>query len=76
VSQEKRVTYLRKSHPVDFEIKGGGWIQENITIEDCSYPMEDCSPEINPSDKLQIIWWIGLRIENNEYSFVKHSDGS
>jgi hypothetical protein len=30
VSQEKRVTYLRKSHPVtvEFEIKGGGWIQK------------------------------------------------
>ena len=77
MSQEKRVTYLRKSHPVKFKItETGGWIQENITVEDCSYPMEDCSPEINPSNKLQIIWWIGLCIENIENSFVKHSNGS
>ena len=38
--------------------------------------MEDCTPEINPSYELQIIWWIGLCIENIEYSFVKHSDRS
>ena len=61
---------------MEFEIKEGEWIQENITIEERSYPMEDCTPEINPSDELQIIWWIGLCIENIEYSFVKHSDRS
>lgn len=38
--------------------------------------MEDRTPEINPSNKLQVIWWIGLSIENIEYSFVKYSDGS
>jgi hypothetical protein len=61
---------------VEFEIKEGEWIQENITVKNCSNPVEDCSPEINPSNELQIIRWIGLRIENVEYSFVKHSDGS
>ena len=52
------------------------FIKKIFTIEDCSYPMEDCSPEINPSNKLQVIWWVGLCIENVEYGFVKHSDGS
>lgn len=67
--------YLRKLHPVEFEINKLNEGKQ-LTVENRSDPMENCSPGIDPRHKLQIIWWIGLSIEDIEYRLAEHTNGS
>ena len=47
-----------------------------LTIEGGGDPVKDSSPQIDPSDKLQIIWGVRLTLYDVEYRLVEYSDGT
>jgi hypothetical protein len=46
------------------------------TIQNGRYPMDDCSPKVNPTHKMQILWCIGLLVDDVIYRPVKNRDWS
>lgn len=44
------------------------------TVKDCGYPVENSTPQVDPTDEMKIVWRVRLPTENIKDSFVKHSD--
>lgn len=47
-----------------------------LTVKGRRDPVEDCSPEVHPTDELQVVGRVGLTFDNVEYCFVQHGDGA
>ena len=79
MSHENKVTYLRKLHPENsrgqrLTFSKGLTNVTVLTVEGCCYPMQDCPPEVDPSDELEIVWGIRLTFDDVEYGLVQGRD--
>ena len=74
------MTYLRKLHPKSLLGQrltfSNGPKNVALTVEGCSDPMQDCAPEVHPTDELEIVGRIRLALNDVEYRLVQHRNGT
>jgi hypothetical protein len=51
-------------------------LKEILTIQDSRDPMENGGPEVDPPNKVKIVWWTVFSLEYIIDGFVKNSDRS
>ena len=67
VSHENRVTYLSKLHPVQTVRIEIGLGSVHCTVQRRSDPVENGTPKVHPTHKLEVIWatWpVGNNVED------------
>jgi hypothetical protein len=69
----QKIAPLRAKINVKWEMIEG---ESFPTIQNGRCPMDDCSPKVNPTNKMQIIWCIGLLVDDVIYCPVKNRDWS
>lgn len=47
-----------------------------LTVQYCCDPVQDGAPKVDPSNKLQIVWWVVLTFYDVKNSLVEHRNGT